>query len=71
MTRYQTYELKPGLFGTYDTETEELPTEYISGPYDVTVEEATIIEHGGNIEIVDDSIIVDAVTATVTEEEVI
>ena len=65
MTRYQTYELKPGLFGTYDTENEELPTEFIGGPYDVTVEEATIIEHGGNIEIVDDAIVV------IPQEEVV
>lgn len=57
-TRYKTYELEPGVFGTYDSQTENLPTEFISGPYDVNIEEAELIEQGGNIEIVEGEAIV-------------
>lgn len=56
-TRYRTYELTPGVFGTYDTHTEELPTEYI-GVYDVNLTEAEQIENGALIEIVDGEAIV-------------
>ncbi len=67
-TRYRTDELEPGVFGTYDSQTEELPTEFISGPYDVNIEEAQIIEQGGNIEIVEGEAII---TPPVLEGEII
>lgn len=67
-TRYKTYELMPGVFGTYDTQTEELPTEFIGGPYDVNIQEAEFIEQGGSIEIVDGEAIV---SSPVLEGEVL
>lgn len=52
-TRFQTYELTEGVFGTYDTENEGVPTEYVSGPYDVTDSDAQLIADGAVIEVVD------------------
>lgn len=57
-TRYRTYELKPGIFGTYDSQTEDMPTEYIAGPFNVNVDEAADIQDGANIEIVNGEAIV-------------
>lgn len=57
-TRYRTYELKPGIFGTYDSQTEDMPTEYIAGPFNVNLEEAADIQDGASIEIVNGEAIV-------------
>lgn len=57
-TRYRTYELKPGVFGTYDSQTEAMPTEFIAGPFDVNMSEAELIQEGAMIEIVDGEAIV-------------
>lgn len=59
-TRYKAYELTPGIFGTYDTQTGVLPAEFIGGPYDVNIEEAELIEQGGSIDIVEGEAIVTA-----------
>lgn len=57
-TRYRTYELKPGIFGTYDSQTEDMPTEYVAGPFNVNLEEAADIQDGASIEIVDGEAVV-------------
>jgi len=58
MTRYKTYELEPGVFGTYDSQTETLPTIFLRGPFDVNVDEAGQIQDGAAIEIVDDQAVI-------------
>lgn len=50
-TRFQTYELEEGNFGTYDTQTETLPTEFLRGPFDVNISEANDIQDGAMIAI--------------------
>ena len=57
-TRYQTYELSEGVFGTYDSNTEEMPTVYLRGPFDVNVQEAEQIQDGATIEIVDNQAVI-------------
>lgn len=57
-TRYQTYELVEGVFGTYDTRNEPAPTTFLRGPYDVNIEEAEQIQDGASIEIVDDQAVI-------------
>jgi len=57
-TRYQIYELQTGVYGTYDSHTEDLPTEFLSGPYNVPVSEANDIKDGASINIIDGEAIV-------------
>lgn len=57
-TRFQTYETSYG-FCTIDTNSEEPPEEYISGPYDVNMSEAELIQDGAGIVIVDGEAIVE------------
>jgi hypothetical protein len=57
-TRYQTYELTEGVFGTFDSNNEPMPTVFLRGPYDVNMSEAGDIQDGATIEIVDDEAIV-------------
>jgi hypothetical protein len=57
-TRFKTYELAEGVFGTYDSTKEEMPTEFLRGPFDVTVDEADQIQGGATIEIVEDEAVV-------------
>lgn len=52
MTRFQTYELTEGVFGTYDTDNEDVPTEFVSGPYDVADSDAQLIADGAVIEVI-------------------
>lgn len=57
-TRYQTYELTEGVFGTYDSKNEPLPTEYLRGPFDVNTEEAEQIQDGASIGIIDNQAVI-------------
>jgi hypothetical protein len=57
-TRFRTYELAEGVFGTYDSNTEPMPTEFLRGPFDVNMEEAELIQEGANIFIVDNQAVV-------------
>lgn len=47
-TRYQTYEMSYGWI-TIDTKTENPPENYISGPFDVTLAETSLIENAAAI----------------------
>jgi len=58
MTRYKTYELEPGVFGTYDSQTETLPTVFLSGPYDVNLSEAEEIVDGAWLGVVDGELVI-------------
>lgn len=55
MTRFQTYQMPYG-FITIDTNTEQLPEEFVAGPFMVNVTEAEMIEEGATIEVIDDDV---------------
>lgn len=62
MTRFQTYQItEPDENGKYncmtiDTNTEQPPTEFVAGPFNVNMTEAEMIEEGATIEVVDDDV---------------
>ncbi len=55
MTRHQTYQTEYG-FITIDTETEQPPDEFISGPFDVNLDEADQIDQGADLEVTEDGL---------------
>jgi hypothetical protein len=56
MTRYKVQQFDWG-FRTYDSQTEE-PVEGAIAEFDVNISEADLIEQGGDIEIVNDEVVV-------------
>lgn len=52
-TRHQTYQMPYGWI-TIDTKTENPPENPISGPFDVTIPETTLIENAAKIELNED-----------------
>lgn len=63
MTRFKTYLLKQDesgeVWGTFDSNTEPMPTEYVAGPFNVNITEAEKIQDGAQITLSGSDVVVE------------